>query len=364
VEFQQSHCYDLNKLETAIAKDDIGKETWIAPFSDITLETDYDKNASGWRYELIRHGAGSSDHAVFTPFAFNQFCRRLKSPAKYMLTLPGNLAKGNLDFFKEDVKDKDVAIKVKFKNDDRHPDGGFKFVRGCCSPSSPYLSNRELVSLLRPHSERVGMRVWQANIRPHDFHCKLIWGPNINIGTMRNPDNVNIGVNISSSEVGSCATEINILVFRLVCTNGMISLVDNAPLFKMKSYNISRDELSARINNAFNTLENRKDHIIGKFQDARDCKLERPFKILSRIAKKYGLSKPQIIGLTEEYNRGIVTGEYGKNRIDLVNVITRYAQKQSEESRIKMEMIAGKFLVDDEILSGPVSPEKVNKDEG
>jgi hypothetical protein len=356
--FQENDCYDFSKLIAHSEKDDIGKETWIAPFKDLTLETDFDRVVNGWKYELIWHGGHLVRRAVFTPFAFNGYARTLKCPAKFLLTLPGNLAKGNMDYFKEDLRDKDIAIKIKHRTDAQHPEGGFNYIRGVVSPSAALISNTELLKAMQPEAEKHGMRVWKAHFRPQDFHAKLIWGGDVNIGSMQSPDNVNIGIHVSNSDVGARPLEIQMMIFRLVCTNGMIHMVDGVPLFRRKAVNMSRDELKAQIGNALHTLSIRSDHLIGKFQDARCETIKKPFAVISRISKKYNLGKSQVVGVVEEYNRGIATGEYTDNRISVVNALTKYAQQLDQNTRVKLETVAGKFLFDDEILENAVEAGK------
>jgi hypothetical protein len=360
-EFQDKSCYDFQKLIDHAIAEERTHETWIPKLDDVTLNTDFDRISNGWSYDLIWHGGSRVKNSIFSPFAFNQYCRRMKCPAKFMLTLPGNLAKGNLDFFKEDQRDQEISIKVAYREDINHPDGGFYYTRGIVSPSAALISNSQFLQDLKPTVEEHGMRVWKSHFRPHDFHAKMIFGKDINVGTIQNPDNVNIGVHISNSDVGARPLQVDMMLFRLVCTNGMIDMVDGVPLFRMRQVNVSRSEFRDRLQNALHTLGNRKDMLIGKFQDARNETVAKPYIVLSRICKKHALSKGQANAVKEEYNRGLATGEYDFNRISLVNAITRYAQECEQETRLKLETVAGKFLFDDEILEHAV--DKVEKDE-
>jgi ABC-type phosphonate transport system ATPase subunit len=83
--------------------------------------------------------------------------------------------------------------------------------------------------------------------------------------------------------------------------------------------------------------------------------LPKPFLVLSRVAKKYGLSKAEVVAVTEEFNKGQIVGEYGSSKIDLLNAITRVAQNYEQETRVKLETIAGNFLQDEEILEEAVT---------
>tara|TARA_Y100000590_G_scaffold419755_1_gene521771 strand:- start:3101 stop:4201 length:1101 start_codon:yes stop_codon:yes gene_type:complete len=358
--FQEKDCFDFQKLKAAADQDDVGKETWIYPCKDIHLETDYDHDLGAWSYKLIcGHGGERMKQAVLNSFSFRQLCRKLKSPAKYMMQLPGNISKQALDYFKGALQDTDLSLKVKWRESGNHPDGGFHYVRGIVSPSTPLIANSSLISAMTEAVDTHGMRVWKAHFRDHDFHAKLIWGDDVNIGTEANPDNVNIGIHIGNSEVGARHTEIQMMIFRLVCTNGMINMVDGLPLYRRTAFNITRDQVLAEINNALHTVENRKDTLFGQFQDARNLILPKPFLILSRVAKKYSLSKAEVVAITEEFNQGQIVGEYGSSKIDLLNAITRVAQNYEQETRVKLETVAGKFLQDEEVLENPVSDSQI-----
>ena len=354
--FQEKDCFDFTKLKEAAAKDDVGKETWIYPCKDIHLETDYDRDLGAWTYKLVcGYEGGAMKHAILNSFSFKQLCRKLKSPAKYMMQLPGNISKQALDYFKNALQDTDLSLKVKWRESERHPTGGFHYVRGIVAPSTPLITNSSLISAMNDVVDKHGMRVWKAHFRDHDFHAKLIWGDDVNIGTEASPDNVNIGIHVGNSEVGARQTELQMMIFRLVCTNGMINMVDGVPLYRRKSFNITRDQVLAEVNNALHTVENRKNTLFGQFQQAREIILPKPFLVLSRVAKKYGLSKSETVAVTEEFNKGQVVGEYGSSKIDLLNAITRVAQNYEQETRVKLETIAGNFLQDEEILEEAVT---------
>ena len=342
-DFTQNKCYGFEKLLTASRKDDVGKEDWLVTCKDISLETDYDQSLGCWTYELVWHG-GAVKRAKLTPFSFKQFCTKFKCPSKFMLQLPGNIAKSNIDFFKMDVKEDDLMLRVK-----KHPEG-FHYIRGMVKPSVPVINNTDLLKAIQEPVNEHEMRVWKAHFRDHDFHAKLIYGDSVNIGTIQSPDNVNIGVHVANSEVGARPLEIQVMVFRLICTNGMIHMIDGLPLFRKTSFNMTREDVELEVRNALKKVENRKEQILGAFQDAATVQIKAPYRVISAIGKQWKLSKGEVVAITDEFNRGKATGEYNWNKISILNSITKVAQQYDAETRFTLENVAGQFLADKNLI--------------
>ncbi len=358
-DFVENKCYGFDKLIAASRKDDVGKEDWLVTCKDISLETDYDQNLGCWTYELVWHGAGPVKRTKLTPFSFKQFCTKFKCPSKFMLQLPGNIAKQNIDFFKMDAKEDDLLIRVKAHSE------GFFYARGMVKPSTPVINNSDLLKAIQEPISEHEMRVWKAHFRDHDFHAKLIYGDTVNIGSIQNPDNVNIGVHVANSEVGARPTELQVMVFRLVCTNGLIHMIDGVPLFRKTSFNMSRDDVTREIRNALQKIENHKERILGQFQDAATIEVKTPYKVISALGKQWKLSKSEIVAITDEFNKGKAIGDYSYNKISIVNSITRVAQNYDAETRFNLENIAGQFLADRAIIEKlNEAADKVKKSDG
>ena len=167
-------------------------------------------------------------------------------------------------------------------------------------------------------------------------HVRLSW-PEERVA-LRVGDEVERGVHISNSEVGARSVRIEPLVYRLVCTNGMI-----APR-KMGGYSIRHvgkgERVRQLVREAIDDVFGATQELIGKFQEALTSAIDQPVDELSALAKAGQLTEAQFKDVLNAYLVEPEATKYG-----VTNAVTLAAQGQDDPvTRTDMEALAGRYV--------------------
>lgn len=191
------------ELATTVLAHASGKEDFVAP-------------APAYRFGLsdsnaIRLGVGERDFAV-TPNASAQVQDFLSIPHRYAQLLQGSdpsLLVENLN-----------RRMAKFPSDRRMVRTLEGNARAFMSDGYRRIDNDILFDGMYPVLSRLGASIESANVSDDFMHIQAIFHKTE--GEIRKGDVVRYGVAIRNSEVGRGAVSISPLIYRLVCTNGMV----------------------------------------------------------------------------------------------------------------------------------------------
>lgn len=174
-------------------------------------------------------------------------------------------------------------------------------------------------------------------------------------------DVVQAGIVISNSEIGAASLKVEPLIYRLVCTNGMIS-VDSSfrrshlgaalgnnvgqgaiEFFSDATRKITDAAVFAQIKDivAATLTDEGFLKITEKFRKSKEQLLQKdPFEVVEVVQKKYALS--------DTHGRGILTHLIeGRemNKFGLVNAVTRYSQDITDyDTATDFERLGGQIL--------------------
>lgn len=212
-------------------------------------------------------------------------------------------------------------------------------VRAFLSDRYRRIDNAQIAETVLPIISRMeGARVESCEITDNRMYIKVV-NPRIsaNVGV---GDVVQSGLVISNSEVGLGSVSVSPLIFRLVCSNGMIAQ-DNAlrknHIGRVNESNfdmrILRDEtieaddkaFLMKIEDAVNAATNEAifADLVKNLQESKDAKIE-PIavpKVVELTAKQVGISQFETEGVLGHLIAGGDLSLYG-----LGNAVTRYAQ--------------------------------------
>lgn len=141
--------------------------------------------------------------------------------------------------------------------------------------------------------------------------------------------------------MGLRSLTVDSLVYRQVCTNGLVRMVKNRSVFKRKHIGRRPDDLVAQLMQSAALALNLSTDTMEAFARATQQPLTDPVEQLKKLADPWDISdKVQasiIRQLSEERSPDTVYG--------LVNAITSVAQSHEPESRFRLESMAGAFLI-------------------
>lgn len=194
----------------------------------------------------------------FTPYSFDQFAGMLKIPAKYLETCPVT-GKGGMKDQVESRMEKKLAndFLVRVRMSAQEAEGVSGFCRAILPGNFTPFDNRHMVDALTRAMREAGGKFKLTSSNTNDpksleehMHLRLIHEGDTSFeieGGMN--DQHKMGFHAITSEVGACKLEIDALVYRLVCKNGMMGWADSEVL-KVPYRNFQAHEMFPRVNEA------------------------------------------------------------------------------------------------------------------
>jgi len=177
-------------------------------------------------------------------------------------------------------------------------------------------------------------------------------------GDIKVNDPVQMGIVISNSEVGLGALDIRAMIYRLVCTNGMIAGRDMGEgvrrthlgarhipgvVFNQDTNRALGQAMALQVRDTVRQLlspETFEKHLLA-FRETTEHKVEGdPTKAVEQLGKVVGYTKEEGSGIMRHLIEGGDLSQYG-----LLNAVTRFAQDvDSYDRSTELEQMGGKIL--------------------
>lgn len=326
----------LVEIATELERQTATKKDFIAPTKQLELQTDG---------KLRVNGKGSFE---VTDIAHGQLAGRLGIPQKYYDRMraesPELLTRNVNHWFQEEPEQRMV----------RTLDGK---ARAFLSKRYRPLDNADMAESVLPILQEMGCRLESSALTESKLYIKAV--TERTTFEIRKGDVVQAGIVISNSEVGMGSVKVEPLIFRLVCSNGMISqdhglnkyhvgrsgemgdlaqefLRDDTrqaddKAFWMKVQDIVRGSLSSDV----------FAKIVGKLREATQTPIEIEVEqVIERAQERFLLKENERGGLLKHLIQSGDMTQYG-----LVQAITRTSQDVPEYERAtELERLGGQVL--------------------
>lgn len=291
---------------------------------------------------------GESEFGI-TDLAHTQIAHRLDIPTKYydrMREVDKELLSNNVNYWLNRDSSKKYLV--------RTLDGN---ARALLSDKYRPLDNVDLANIALPTLLESGAVIESCEVTESKLYIKAVT-PKVQFD-IKPGDTVQAGIIISNSEVGHGSLSVEPLIYRLVCSNGLI--VNKAGMRKThvgrgnKEFEgvaeFFRDEtreaddrafwmkVRDTLAMAFNTIGFEK--IVDVFRESMGEKVEGdPVKVVEVTQKKFALSNEERNGVLTHFLQSGEMSKYG-----LVNAITRAAQDVNSYDRsVELEKLGGTVL--------------------
>lgn len=274
---------------------------------------------------------GKKKEADITQFAFSQLCARMGVPANYIkkcfTTGKEELALQN---FRAWAQEADGNLMV------RENDG---VVRAVLSDSyAPFDSYQ----VLRALKYTVDMKRWiptQVHLSEDRLVVRFVdFTPlPVNDGSP-----LYIGFTVSSSDVGRGSLNIKMMVYRSVCTNGMLISDMGGTLYRQHHIGQAMTESKLQVfNKIFDGLDVTAKAIVSNIDNCRRQQLKdyEMTMLIEKAKREMKLSEKSVDKLKE-----LIDTTYEPTRWGLINGVTELAQDFTLETRLDMENWAGSFF--------------------
>jgi len=158
-------------------------------------------------------------------------------------------------------------------------------------------------------------------------------------------DIVQGGFEVSNSEIGLRNMGVNSLVYRQICTNGMMGIgseEDNAEIFHKRGRDFRPAARRNRLNQGLNNAVDQSNNSIRTFKLTKGINVKDPEREIKRIGDRNNLGQNHIESVQDCFNKERQYNVYG-----VLNSYTRHARdigNNDYKNRSKIELIANNEL--------------------
>jgi hypothetical protein len=332
---------EWGNVSQKISVDDLGKQDWTAPISQIRM------NGEG-RIGLLGYAGGAegqigANHIGVVPndHALGQLSNRVGIPTRYSRKCA---EKGHTDLlaanFNTWIKDLDEDTEgdkqwfLRGKND---------MLRGVLTDKYSQLDNSFVFDALS-HSLQNGdvVDVKNFDLNSKYLNFRMVFPElKVNIGTMLKKDEVMVGIHVTNSEVGASSLRIDSCLFRLVCTNGLIAKVGGESLMQQRHVHLTSREMENRVADAIDKALQIGDSVVDRFARSREIKVVNPLATLEKLARNQKYSNDFVDTIKNSFNSEPEDSAFG-----IINAFTHASQSLPFERRLEVETYAGKVMDD------------------
>ena len=269
---------------------------------------------------LVRNGS-TTEHP-FQPHALGLLASKLRIPASYLTRCPPELRAINLNHWLRKLGGRRLFLRF---------DG--EECRAVLSDRYRPVSNVDLAQTLLSSSRDLLVRAEVDNLR---MVVQVVNGRSTEI---RPGDRVHGGLHVRNSEVGYTAVELRAILYRVLCTNGLI-LGGGAETYRKRHVVDPDAVLSDFGRRAVYALEEGTVHA-NRLGDTRNVRVPDPQPVLDRIGERYHLADDEKRAMQQAFHR-----EPGNSLFEVIQAVTGAGNDRALgiDSREKMQELGGRLL--------------------
>ena len=351
----------LDEVRERIHADNTGKWDLTLPRHRLMLRGGRLVLPSGYEDEY-------PERLTLSPWATAQACQRLGIPTAYFRKCPPPLrdAQFNHWAWREQAQqeydlpldDEDMEpVPVAEPPVPAKPDGWLlrakgSEVRGILSQRYVRLDNQQLMDCLVPLLES-RYEVKSLALTGESLHLRLI-DPSLARDVLPN-DRLMVGLHVTNSEVGRRAVSVDALVYRLVCTNGLIRLVRGKSLLRQRHISWEQPRFVDALHRALCEALTAGAGLIEQLAWAVRTPVPNVEGTLTALMQQGSLTQ----SLQEGVRRALLGTPPSQQETvyGFVNALTFVAQGLCPDDRYDLEVLAGRLLENG--LPRPVASESV-----
>ena len=306
----------LDQARETVRADDAGKWDTLVPRQNVQM-------CDG------RLSFGGTEQPLSpSTWATGQLCARLGIPAPYFRKCPTDLQDEQANYWLEHGPQKQGETWLLRAKDEN--------LRAVLSERYSPLDNATLLDELRmllPDSYRVD---W-FGLQDESLHLRVV--DPARTRELLPDDALTVGIHLVNSEVGLRSVTVDAMVFRLVCTNGLIRLVKGKSLLRQRHLHVSQHRFVGALGEAIDQAMKESEGFLNQLATATQTPVPGIAEVMEQIAQRWHLSdetqQNAKLALRQE------SASQQESLYGLVNAYTSAAQRLPDEGRYDLEVLAG-----------------------
>jgi hypothetical protein len=276
----------------------------------------------------------TGENLQFTRSGFTQFCSKYEVPSNYMkkciMRDKSKLALKNLNLWiKHSKPEKENLIRIYNER-----------VRGFLSDKYSVMDNSEAVNDLNyaiVNSSDMTYTIERSALNEEKMNLRLVREEQINI----NGEILHVGFRLKNSEVGLHKLELELLLYKQICTNGMI-FGGGSGYFYSRKHLGGNNDFRGDFNSLITTIPKAIEYVKNSVEIGMNKQLnsERIQLALDKFCDKFKIED------NEEEREKIysLAKNYDSNMWGVSNAITEYAQNFSVEDQEEAEKYSARLI--------------------
>lgn len=276
----------------------------------------------------IQSPGGERTCYAISDWAKSQLLSKLGIPVTYYNKCPVVLQELQYSYWRDQIAARKTEFLVRGRGD---------LIRGILSSRYAVINDLALMQALEPLFVE-GMVITLFEVTDRSFHMRLV-SPNP-VADSGHQDPLYCGVHISNSEVGYRPVSIDSIVYREVCSNGLIRLHDQTSIFRRRHIGKTPADFSYQVLQAARSAVCLAEETAESFARSKYRPILNTEERVHSLGKKWELSKTLQQSIIDQ----ISAEAYPKTEFALINAITSVAQGLEPDHRYRMESLAGSLV--------------------
>ena len=292
---------------------------------------------------IYRDISGDRRKCGLSRYALSQFGSKIGVPANY---LEKCVNKGRPDIAQYNVNAWLADYNKPLLMREYQTEDGEDTIRGVLSDKYAICDTPEIIEGIDKTLDLGTFNLKGSFVSPERFHLRLAEKSKMPV----DGEDLFAGMSIDSSDVGKSTLSVNFLVFKQVCTNGLIVNRSSTQLFKQKHIGITADAFRLGLSEGIELFPKITEKIVRSIERTRNS--DSPFDfnyeddeqladLVLGIRKQTDLSPIHAQNVVDI----MTSGRYEQNRWGYINALTEVAQSLTLEKRLLLEENAGRLLV-------------------
>jgi hypothetical protein len=277
-------------------------------------------------------------------WSLGQLAGKTEIPVRYLRKSPPELQAVNVNYWLRNMTDESKAdwmFRVRQADIQDIRKGGL--VRGIMTEKYSPFDDHEIMEII---NKILGVKddSYTVNWFYRDetgFHLRVTFEDlTRQIGLTRDgrPDFHKIGLHITNSEVGKRSIRIVPMVWRLVCTNGLMGW-RTEDAFSQRHVGLRPQEMYTRVAEAIGNGLKLGKEMVDTLVAAKEFEIPDPFAVIDQLSKDLKYSEALTEKIKESWLEDAQSSVFG-----VVQSLTRAAQHFEADRRVEIEEDAGKYL--------------------
>ena len=269
--------------------------------------------------DMENHNLSMSDHA------FSQLCSKIGVPVRFMRKCMEDkhpqIVADSVNTYLQEQKNKTMFVRT---NNDH--------IRGILSEKYSVLDAPDILESIEEVLPNAPVKGFYMN--DERLHARILGSP-LNIPN----EDLFWGLQIDSSDVGRSILKVQFLLYKQVCTNGLVVSKGGGSIFTQRHIGITKQEFITEFRDGISNIPNVITMIT---EDIARSKHEMTSKVITIMVQ----SAIDSLKLDKTLEEKILdtTSKYGKSKWGVVNALTEISQKYTLEKRLEIEEYAGILL--------------------